>query len=57
LKFSEKFSSKRHQLSKQMPDKFAGIHAPSQLFEIIFRMKPAQISGFQMKKQRIFKKA
>jgi hypothetical protein len=42
-----------HPLSKQIPDKFADIGAPSQMFEIIFSVKTAQISGFQMKKHGV----
>jgi len=39
-----------------MPDKFASFNARTHLFEIIFKRKTAQISGFQMKKQWIEKK-
>jgi len=43
-------------LSKQMTDKFVKFKACSQLFEINFALKTAQISGFQTKKHWVEKK-
>jgi len=53
LKFSEKLGRAPSLFSKQMPGKFSRFKARPHLFEIIFTTKTAQISGFQMKKQRV----
>jgi len=53
LNFSEKIGSEPSRYSKQMPVLFARLDVRSHLFEIIFATKTAQISGFQMKKQRV----
>jgi hypothetical protein len=53
VKFSEKHDNVSASYSKQMAVKRVRFKARSHLFEIIFEIKTAQISGFQMKKQQV----
>jgi len=53
IEFFRKIGSEPSRYSKQMPVLFARLDVRSHLFEIIFATKTAQISGFQMKKQRV----